>query len=515
MAHRSRGCLRCRQRRVKCDGGRPSCQRCLARSELCVGYRDEADLIFQHETDKVALKSQAESVSGRGSSSSTSSRRTRSRSLERPSATPSQDVSRFQLPSTLPWLKTLPPGKDGPRMEDRAAANFMDKYVIYPCHESSSPGFLEHLPCLFKEVNVDGRHALRWAVHAAGIADLSRENDSELLATRALEFYGQALSALGKSLAEKGKTPDDYDLMAVVVLDLFETLFMPEASSLGSHAQGMAHILRLRGHEQFHDPRGWSLFRLAHHRLVGIQITGDYRNSLIACLIQQKQQLAKQTAPLPESETWLNALNGDTPTVGLEKDALEISTMCQKANDILQSLSAKTLDFEQFLDLFPQLTRLDQQAVLRRCKPEWHFRTLRKSDIIGDQEVISRFPEKIELHRDVWMAYEWNYHRTARIILHQKLLDCLKRAKSMPAQQQRLESEAIIGYEEEASLSHIETLADEILATVPQSFGELDHLGRCLPDPSKPPRCQAIGAYFLLWPMKIIKDPNGYETAQG
>ncbi|KAH7175701.1 hypothetical protein EDB81DRAFT_874533 [Dactylonectria macrodidyma] len=426
MAHRSRGCLRCRQRRVKCDGGRPSCQRCLARSELCVGYRDEADLIFQHETDKVALKSQAESVSGRSASSSTSSRQTRSRSLERPSTTPPQDLSRLQLPSALPWLKTPPPGKDAPRMEDQAVANFMDKYVIYPCNESSSPGFLEHLPCLFKDVNVDGRHALRWAVQAAGIADLSRENDSELLAPKALECYGQALSALGKSLAEKGKTPDDYDLMAVVVLDLFETLFVPEASSLGSHAQGMAHILRLRGHEQFHDPRGWSLFRLAHHRL-------------------QKQQLAKQTAPLPESETWLNALNDEIPTVSLEKNALEISTMCQKANEILQSLSAETLDFEQFLDLFPQMIRLDQQAILQRCKPEWHFRTLQKSDIIGDQEVISRFPEKIELHRDVWMAYEWNYHRTARIILHQKLLDCLKRAKSITVRHQWLDSEDIIG----------------------------------------------------------------------
>jgi hypothetical protein len=43
---------------------------------------------------------------------------------------------------------------------------------------------------------------------------------------------------------------------------------MHEESFLGSHTQGMAHILRLRGHEQFHDPRGWGLFRLAHHRLV-------------------------------------------------------------------------------------------------------------------------------------------------------------------------------------------------------------------------------------------------------
>ncbi len=44
---------------------------------------------------------------------------------------------------------------------------------MYPCNQTSSPGFLEHLPCMFKEVNIEGRYALRWAVQAAGYADSS------------------------------------------------------------------------------------------------------------------------------------------------------------------------------------------------------------------------------------------------------------------------------------------------------------------------------------------------------
>lgn len=162
----------------------------------------------------------------------------------------------------------------------------MDAYVIQPCAESSSPGFLEHLPCLFGEVNVAGRYALRWAVQAAAFANLARggaaaatggggERVRDEVARRALECYGEALIALGKSLAaERGKPPDDYDLMAVVVLDIFETLFMPDsASAAAAHAQGMANILRLRGHAQFYDARGWGLFRLAHHRLVSLEAT--------------------------------------------------------------------------------------------------------------------------------------------------------------------------------------------------------------------------------------------------
>jgi hypothetical protein len=37
----------------------------------------------------------------------------------------------------------------------------------------------------------------------------------------------------------------------------------------------MAQILRLRGANQIYEPRSWSLFRLAHHRLVGVICLGS------------------------------------------------------------------------------------------------------------------------------------------------------------------------------------------------------------------------------------------------
>jgi len=93
---------------------------------------------------------------------------------------------------------------------------------MYPGQGSKS-GFLKHLPCLFGEVNVDGRSALRWAVQAAALADASREHERDnVLVKQALDCYAKALAALSTSLREEGKLPDDYDLMTVVVLDLFE-----------------------------------------------------------------------------------------------------------------------------------------------------------------------------------------------------------------------------------------------------------------------------------------------------
>ena len=138
-----------------------------------------------------------------------------------PSALAPEEAAGIRLRNPHPWLKE-PPSEMRAPVEDQAVDNFMEKYVIYPCNQTSSPGFLEHLPSMFKEVNVNGRYALRWAVRAAAYAHVSKDQDSDMLARKALQCYGMALSALGDSLATPGKVPDDTDLMTVVVLDIFE-----------------------------------------------------------------------------------------------------------------------------------------------------------------------------------------------------------------------------------------------------------------------------------------------------
>lgn len=47
-----------------------------------------------------------------------------------------------------------------------------------------------------------------------------------------------------------------------------QTVYLRDATVTGSHAVGMAQILRLRGPDQIYGARGWSLFRLSHHRIV-------------------------------------------------------------------------------------------------------------------------------------------------------------------------------------------------------------------------------------------------------
>jgi hypothetical protein len=215
--------------RYQCDEDRPSCWRCNRGGELCTGYRDESSLVFRNENDKAARKSvhrrhSAQSLSRSNTSSQPSSVSRAAHGIlgaDDPSDLSAAESSSLNLPSPYPWAKQVPQASI-PSAEDQVVSDFFEKYVMYPCNNGSSPGFLEHLPSLFEEVKSEGRLALRWAVRAAAYASISNDQGNAALGNNALKCYGLALSALGESLVDPHAAPDDYTLMTVVVLDLFE-----------------------------------------------------------------------------------------------------------------------------------------------------------------------------------------------------------------------------------------------------------------------------------------------------
>ena len=56
-----------------------------------------------------------------------------------------------------------------------------------------------------------------------------------------------------------------------------------------------------------------------------------------------------------------------------------------------------------------------------------------------------------------------------------------------------------------SSLTTIRSLVDEVLSTVPQSLGDIDHEGNMTGNLPGIPISRGLGAYFLLWPIKMIK----------
>lgn len=52
----SDGCFKCRERRVKCDSLRPSCERCCKYGVECPGYPDRKGIVFRKDTLLVQQK---------------------------------------------------------------------------------------------------------------------------------------------------------------------------------------------------------------------------------------------------------------------------------------------------------------------------------------------------------------------------------------------------------------------------------------------------------------------------
>jgi hypothetical protein len=209
---------------------------------------------------------------------------------------------------------------------------------------------------------------------------------------------------------------------------------------------------------------------------------------------------------LPESDSWLDSLNEKVIEIRIEKDNHEISKVCARGKELLQMLneSGKEASSNEILGMIRELHELDHNSTTWRAGPDWAYKTIHRSEIVHSGEASFFLPEFVQLHRDVWIAYEWNYHRTARVILHETLLRCLEQLETMYPEQQGalpVDSASL----KEASISTIQFLADEVISTVPQMLGDIDHEGNIMGEELGAKICKGIGGYFLLWPIRITK----------
>jgi hypothetical protein len=189
------------------------------------------------------------------------------------------------------------------------------------------------------------------------------------------------------------------------------------------------------------------------------------------------------------------------PYVGIEKHRLNITKICERARSLLAKIDSQTLDFGNIITMVREMRQLDQAACSWRDSPNWDFKTVHRTELSKDPEVLARLPHFVQLHCDAWIAYEWNYHRTARILMHGQLLRCLDRVSL--SDDEMLQAEA--HHLRQESVIITQNLADEILSTVPQSFGDLDQDGKFRTNSSYGSRGSGVGGYFLLWPIRIIK----------
>ena len=210
---------------------------------------------------------------------------------------------------------------------------------------------------------------------------------------------------------------------------------------------------------------------------------------------------------------WLDSLDAEDPSTQAARTTLEISKTCARARELLQQTKNTTLDEAVVLQMVKELYSLDEAATTWRNLSGWTYQEVLTSEVRQNSPKVCFYTESVELHPDIWIAYEWDYHRTARILLHDHLLRCLDRLVHGVQRPRSKISDEILGQApmlRKTSEEIIDKLGNQILSTVPQMLGDIDRNGQtaltdAAPDSQTIRLTRGIGGYFLLWPMKILK----------
>ena len=113
----------------------------------------------------------------------------------------------------------------------------------------------------------------------------------------------------------------------------------------------------------------------------------------------------------------------------------------------------------------------------------------------------------VHIYSSISMAYLWNLHRCARILLNDSLIYCLLRSEELNIANVVRDEQS----DSRAELSEkISGLVDDICASVPYLLGEINQEGNL----QRSPHNRAVGGYFLLYPLRVTLALNRASPAQ-
>lgn len=203
----SKGCDLCRLRKVKCDELKPSCARCTQSQKDCI-YRDDLDLNFHHESNRVAIKAQ---------------QAWRSRAKHRYSLNESRNSrDPEEVTGSKRHLKTahIPRSVLSEPVDEIALGRYIYDFCLEADASRSRPGHLDYLPHLY--TNASTQSCLVAAVKAASLANLVNRSRAITARPTALRFYQVAIKQVNIALGDPTESLKDETLLACYLLGNFE-----------------------------------------------------------------------------------------------------------------------------------------------------------------------------------------------------------------------------------------------------------------------------------------------------
>lgn len=268
MPPRSTGCFQCRKRKIRCDEGRPGCERCAKHGVPCPGYRREkGGLEFEDQTLLTARKAkqsygQRTALVLNKSSNASSLRSTPETFTKDINSTSFQDCDPYAFQT---WSTTVPI-----KMLISPAANqaqLYDKWLaIYTPQVTGMQGM--HFDYLREAIKLAEREpALRAGLDTLALVQVGHAAKDERLLAAAVPSYGKALAGLACAVSKATSVRDNTVLAAaslLVVCEFYDQIKTQGMSWFG-HVQGVQQLLMARGPESLDTDLSLMLFCNARH----------------------------------------------------------------------------------------------------------------------------------------------------------------------------------------------------------------------------------------------------------
>ncbi|PCD23973.1 hypothetical protein BFJ63_vAg10823 [Fusarium oxysporum f. sp. narcissi] len=233
VGRRSKSCFMCRERRIKCDLQKPSCQRCTQAGRPCPGYPEPWDVVLRMQNKYAENKVQARIQKAKTE---------RMEQARREAATIPRGI--HMTAEVHSWNRFY---------QDYANHSGITLFNVLPRFYTSSSS------TCFQE-----------ALHAVTLVSSARQLQQSGLMVQARRHYGEAIKALNATLDDTILTADDSVLVALLLLSLFE-MIVPEYFRKDAdfqchiHFRGALLLLRWRAERALGSELDESCFMFLSH----------------------------------------------------------------------------------------------------------------------------------------------------------------------------------------------------------------------------------------------------------
>ncbi|KAK1255074.1 hypothetical protein MKX08_009069 [Trichoderma sp. CBMAI-0020] len=374
-AGRSKGCNTCKRRKVKCDEGKPGCQRCIRFGRECEGYGQRPLRVrFANERD--------------------------SKNQRRVDALASRI---FASTSTSTQPTIIPPPT--PNKKDAALSFFLTQFATLGRSAASSTGFFEILPLVLSGERHDSAASL--ALSAVSIAMFERWLGFGSKPGASRKSFADAIVRLQTAIADPAECLSRATVVAALTLQFHDNVCaLLETNGINrTHHDGSVALLR---HQEQESKRPRSRPSLAFHIL----------HTEVSFAIRERRSLPATGI------SWLQYHNDSlNPSSLLDIIGIDVANIQHEFFNA--RLSSSSME-DKLSDLFVKAAIVDTRLKTWAGGVPVHWQPEPFDHMPPCNPPIISYSQTFDVYRSVQIASIWNIWRIYRIITLKTMLECLE-----------------------------------------------------------------------------------------